>query len=445
MSIVGSASEVAAGATQPASLTSLDSGARRSHASRSLMDRIPTVRASDLRDDLTLIRGVDAALTRRLAGLGITRFIQIAAWRTEDVRRISDALDLGRAINQQNWIEQAQLLAEGAAPPLAADGHANIAADTVLTSTGGDPDAGVLTPAAEPVLDLSMVLARQAKISEQSERAALDLQDVFRLLRTNAPGRQSAARLALAAQRSVVDRIPPALVAPGSTPVEAVVAVAAAVPEPVATPVPEFAAASVIQPVIAGIDDTVPIRVAPARAQAARVAPLPQPPGKPLADTAHAPLVAKKIVIVSAEPIAPPTAAIITAQVARPVHVVARERLDRLEAEITALAPVLALSDSPEPDPSSSGGDANIQIIATRRPSRRTATPPPLPDDGGPRLMSRRDVEDASIVIVRHDPPVRAAGPAPNLQPEPNGVLTRLLRTFARRPAADGIEGAWKA
>jgi len=60
--------------------------------------------------DLTRIRGIDRALAVRLAAQGITSFADIAAWSHLDVRRISEALGLGRQINQQNWIEQAALL-----------------------------------------------------------------------------------------------------------------------------------------------------------------------------------------------------------------------------------------------------------------------------------------------------------------------------------------------
>jgi predicted flap endonuclease-1-like 5' DNA nuclease len=61
-------------------------------------------------DDLTSIQGIDAALARHLASLGITRFADIAAWRSDDVRNVSQALGFSREISRQNWIEQAALL-----------------------------------------------------------------------------------------------------------------------------------------------------------------------------------------------------------------------------------------------------------------------------------------------------------------------------------------------
>jgi len=62
------------------------------------------------RDDLTRIRGIGPALAQRLAERGTTTFAQIAAWGPDEVREVAEALDLGRKISGQNWIEQAALL-----------------------------------------------------------------------------------------------------------------------------------------------------------------------------------------------------------------------------------------------------------------------------------------------------------------------------------------------
>ena len=63
--------------------------------------------------DLKRIRLINADLEAGLNKLGVRRYEQIAAWMQPDVRRIGDALGLGRRINQENWIEQAQVLAKG--------------------------------------------------------------------------------------------------------------------------------------------------------------------------------------------------------------------------------------------------------------------------------------------------------------------------------------------
>jgi predicted flap endonuclease-1-like 5' DNA nuclease len=62
-------------------------------------------------DDLTKIKGVGPKLVTLLAGLGVTRLEQIAAWTESDVAAI-DA-QLGRfkgRIERDQWVEQAKLL-----------------------------------------------------------------------------------------------------------------------------------------------------------------------------------------------------------------------------------------------------------------------------------------------------------------------------------------------
>ena len=64
-------------------------------------------------DDLLRIRSVDSAMQTRLKAAGVTRFNEIARWTPNDVSRISQSLGLSGRIEQENWIEQAQILATG--------------------------------------------------------------------------------------------------------------------------------------------------------------------------------------------------------------------------------------------------------------------------------------------------------------------------------------------
>jgi predicted flap endonuclease-1-like 5' DNA nuclease len=64
-------------------------------------------------DDLKRIRGIDQALEDRLTGLGVRRFADIAAWSSDDVQRMNQSLGLVGRIEQENWIEQADILARG--------------------------------------------------------------------------------------------------------------------------------------------------------------------------------------------------------------------------------------------------------------------------------------------------------------------------------------------
>ena len=63
--------------------------------------------------DLTRIRAIDEQQQKQLNALGVGTFADIAAWRPEDVTRIGAALKIPGRIEQENWIEQAQILAKG--------------------------------------------------------------------------------------------------------------------------------------------------------------------------------------------------------------------------------------------------------------------------------------------------------------------------------------------
>ncbi|MEW5961979.1 MAG: hypothetical protein AB1749_00305 [Pseudomonadota bacterium] len=71
----------------------------------------PTVARESGADDLTLIRGIDAALAAGLAALGVTSYAAIAGWSAADVARFASRLGLGTEISRGNWIEQAAVLA----------------------------------------------------------------------------------------------------------------------------------------------------------------------------------------------------------------------------------------------------------------------------------------------------------------------------------------------
>ncbi|MDZ4842843.1 MAG: hypothetical protein SH859_11990, partial [Hyphomicrobium aestuarii] len=73
-----------------------------------------TVPAATAADDLTRIRAIDVDLMRRLNALGIVRFADLAKLGPVDVARLSQTLGLLGRIEQENWIEQAQILSSGA-------------------------------------------------------------------------------------------------------------------------------------------------------------------------------------------------------------------------------------------------------------------------------------------------------------------------------------------
>jgi len=64
-------------------------------------------------DDLKRIRGIGVLLEKRLNSMGYRTYEQIANWTAADVERISRELDIPGRIEQENWIEQARILASG--------------------------------------------------------------------------------------------------------------------------------------------------------------------------------------------------------------------------------------------------------------------------------------------------------------------------------------------
>lgn len=73
-----------------------------------------TTAKADAADPLTQIKGLGPKASAMLAGLGVTRFAQIAAWSDADVARIDAEMGAfkGRIVRDR-WIDQARLLAKG--------------------------------------------------------------------------------------------------------------------------------------------------------------------------------------------------------------------------------------------------------------------------------------------------------------------------------------------
>lgn len=64
-------------------------------------------------DALQRIRGIDAATERLLKEHDVVRYEQIANWTATEVEYIDDALSERGRVSRENWIEQAQVLAQG--------------------------------------------------------------------------------------------------------------------------------------------------------------------------------------------------------------------------------------------------------------------------------------------------------------------------------------------
>lgn len=68
---------------------------------------------SGVPDDLKRIKGIGVVLEKKLHGLGIINYGQIAGWAQSDIDKMSDVLDFNGRIERENWIEQARILATG--------------------------------------------------------------------------------------------------------------------------------------------------------------------------------------------------------------------------------------------------------------------------------------------------------------------------------------------
>jgi predicted flap endonuclease-1-like 5' DNA nuclease len=99
-------------------------------------------------DDLTRIRLIDYFIQQRLKHLGVRTFEDIAGWTASDVARVSQTLGFYGRIEQENWIEQAQILVRGGSvesPPelapenIAAAVAVPLAADRLHRIIGIDP------------------------------------------------------------------------------------------------------------------------------------------------------------------------------------------------------------------------------------------------------------------------------------------------------------------
>ncbi|MEO1264953.1 MAG: 50S ribosomal protein L19, partial [Pseudomonadota bacterium] len=62
------------------------------------------------RDDLTKIDGLDAVTATALGKLNLIKFEQIAALSDDDIANIDEALKLNGAIEENDWVSQAQRL-----------------------------------------------------------------------------------------------------------------------------------------------------------------------------------------------------------------------------------------------------------------------------------------------------------------------------------------------
>jgi len=125
--------------------------------------------AADGVQDLKRIRLIDAGIETSLNKLGVTRYEHIAGWMRDDVKKVSQALGLKGRINQENWIEQALVLAKGGETYFSARRARGEAATAVPTSGVGE--RGADAPLPRPMSRTGVAAAVVAPPPEQTKPA----------------------------------------------------------------------------------------------------------------------------------------------------------------------------------------------------------------------------------------------------------------------------------
>ncbi|MDA7946801.1 MAG: hypothetical protein MPJ78_04930 [Hyphomicrobiaceae bacterium] len=69
--------------------------------------------AAKKKDDLKKISGVGPALEKKLHGLGVTTYQQIADWKAADIKEVDEKLNFKGRIQREGWVKQAKILASG--------------------------------------------------------------------------------------------------------------------------------------------------------------------------------------------------------------------------------------------------------------------------------------------------------------------------------------------
>ena len=70
-------------------------------------------KAPSKKDDLKQISGVGPALEKKLHGMGVTSFQQIADWKAADIKEVDEKLNFKGRIQREGWVKQAKSLAKG--------------------------------------------------------------------------------------------------------------------------------------------------------------------------------------------------------------------------------------------------------------------------------------------------------------------------------------------
>jgi predicted flap endonuclease-1-like 5' DNA nuclease len=124
------------------------------------------------RQDLQRISTITAEIEAALNQLGVKRYDQIAAWTRAEVRSVAKALGIGGRINQENWIEQAGILAKGGETHYSARRARGEVASAAPTAEAGGSGPQRPPPAASLPRPMSRGVAAAVVVSEPASAGA---------------------------------------------------------------------------------------------------------------------------------------------------------------------------------------------------------------------------------------------------------------------------------
>ena len=147
-------------------------------------------------DDLLRIRAIDADTEKRLQGIGVRRFDDIARWTPADINRVNQALGLTGRTDREQWIEQAQILAKGGETYYSRNRAAAVRGDTPASSPSPAP-ASTPAPTPAPAIAQQSVAAATAAAAAAAmpKPAAFQPQQTASATQASPPANAAAAAL----------------------------------------------------------------------------------------------------------------------------------------------------------------------------------------------------------------------------------------------------------
>ncbi|NOU07312.1 MAG: hypothetical protein HOO99_14140, partial [Hyphomicrobiaceae bacterium] len=153
-----------------------------------------------VRDDLKLIRSIDASIEGQINKLGFSTYRQLAQWKRSDVLSVNQALGFKGRVEQENWIEQAQVLASGGETEYSRRVKNGERIAPITSTIGSGPQlaiAPIVRPAATVVPPV--VAAVMAAAAAKAQPSVAPTETVKSPIVASAPVAQSATTTAAAA------------------------------------------------------------------------------------------------------------------------------------------------------------------------------------------------------------------------------------------------------